>query len=213
MGLFRSNKEEYLLCYDSKNRSRGSLNSYAHHFLKKEFGFYVNNTGEPNLTKGTIEWEGTAEHVAWHPPYVLVFNSRFIEVRHIGAGRLCQTIRGNDIRCTSQWDGCTGLPLPSPLPRPDADGPWGEATVRRTPVCGVMRTDDGSQEPAGPSTNLMQRVFQLVPTLPDEEISVPAKADPLCVISGRTTLNPKYDLPPKKPPQPPFVITPACVIM
>ena len=34
----------------------------------EEFGFYVNKTGEPNLTKGTIEWEGTAEHVAWHPP-------------------------------------------------------------------------------------------------------------------------------------------------
>ena len=35
MGLFRSNKEEYLICYDSKNRSRCSLNSesYAHHLF------------------------------------------------------------------------------------------------------------------------------------------------------------------------------------
>ena len=175
----------------------------------------MNSIGEPNLTMGTIEWEGTAEHVAWHPPYVLIFNSRFIEVRHISAGRLCQTIRGNDIRCTSQWDGCTGSPLPSPLPRPDPDGPWGEATVRMTPVCGVMRTDDsdGSQEPAGPSINVMQRVFRLAPTLPDDEVLVPALADPLCVRFGRTTLNPKYDLPLRKPTQPISVATPACVIM
>ena len=32
MGLFRANKEEYLLCYDSKNTSGCTLNSYAHYF-------------------------------------------------------------------------------------------------------------------------------------------------------------------------------------
>lgn len=179
----------------------------------KEFGFYVNKTGEPNLTKGTIEWKGPAEDVAWHPPYVLIFNSRFIEVRHISAGRLCQIIRGSDIRCTSQWDRYTGSSLPSPLPGPDPNGPWGEAAVQRTPVCGVMRTEDGSQEPTGgPSINVMQRVFQLVPTLPDEDISVPTKTVPLCVKSGRTTLNPEYELPPRRPVR---IIEPmpVCVIM
>ena len=73
-----------------------------------------------------------------------------------------------------------------------------------------MRTDDGWQETTSdPSINVMQRVFQLVPTLPDEENLVPTKADPLCVNSGRTTLNPEYDLPPK------IVIyaSPVCVIM
>ena len=158
--------------------------------FEKEFGFYVNSAGEPNLTKGTIEWEGTAEHVAWHPPYVLIFNSRFIEVRHISAGRLCQIIRGNDIRCTSQWDRHTGSSLPSPLPHPDPNGPWGEAAVQRTPVGGVMRTEGGSQEPtSGPFINVMQRVFQLVPTLPDEESLVPTKTVPLCVKSGRDYLE------------------------
>ena len=182
----------------------------------EEFGFYVNKTGEPNLTKGTIEWEGTAEHVAWHPPYVLIFNSRFIEVRHISAGRLCQIIRGNDIRCTSQWDGCTGSPVPSPLPRPDPNRPWGEAAVQRTLVCGVMRTDDGWQEPTSdPSTNVMQRVFQLVPTLPDEESLAPTKTAALCVKSGRTTLNPEYEflLMPYKPVRPNINPMPGCVIM
>ncbi|KAH9957979.1 CNH domain-containing protein [Lactifluus volemus] len=41
-----------------------------------EFGLYVNRHGDPSRTKGTIEWEGTAEHVAWHPPYILIFDSR-----------------------------------------------------------------------------------------------------------------------------------------
>ncbi|KAH9959699.1 hypothetical protein BGW80DRAFT_1131259, partial [Lactifluus volemus] len=54
-------------------------------------------------TKGTIEWEGTAEHVARHPPYILIFDSRFIEVRHVENGRLCQIIPGHDLRCI--WDG------------------------------------------------------------------------------------------------------------
>ncbi|KAH9959707.1 hypothetical protein BGW80DRAFT_1366988, partial [Lactifluus volemus] len=44
-----------------------------------EFGLYVNRHGDPSRTKGTIEWEGTAEHVAWHPPYILIFDSRSIE--------------------------------------------------------------------------------------------------------------------------------------
>ena len=60
----------------------------------------------------TIEWEGTAERVAWHPPYVLVFDSRFIEVRTVETGRLCQIIQGEDIR--SIWDGRgTSQPPPS----------------------------------------------------------------------------------------------------
>ncbi|KAH9965641.1 CNH domain-containing protein [Lactifluus volemus] len=96
MGMFRSSENEFLLCYD-------------------EFGLYVNRHGDPSRTKGTIEWEGTAEHVAWHPPYILIFDSRFIEVRHVETGRLCQIIPGHDLRCI--WDGRgASLPLPAPAP-------------------------------------------------------------------------------------------------
>ena len=200
MGIFRSSKEEFLLCYNSKYGAGSSHISCAHDlFLNAEFGLYVNRSGEPDFKKGTIEWEGTAEHVAWHPPYMLIFNSCFIEVRHIDAGRLCQIIRGNDIGCTCQWDRCTGSSLPSPLPGPDQDEPWGEGAAQRTPVCGVMRYDDESQK-LGPSTNVAQRIFELVPTLLDEEILPPTKTDHLCVKSGRTILNPEYDftLPVKK---------------
>jgi len=68
-----------------------------------EFGVYVDKHGDPNRAAGTVEWEGTAERVALHAPYVLLFDSRFIEVRHLETGRLVQIIPGNDIRCT--WDG------------------------------------------------------------------------------------------------------------
>ena len=101
MGLFRSGKEEFLLCYDSKNGpdyGQIFLNSRTHHVFYPEFGLYVNRHGQPHLTRGTVEWEGIAEHIAWHPPYVLIFNPCFIEVRHVNTGRLCQIIRGNDTK-------------------------------------------------------------------------------------------------------------------
>jgi len=112
----------------------------------------VNRAGDPILTKDTIEWEGTAEHVACDPPYVLIFNSRFIEVRHIETGQLCQIIRGHDLRCT--WNGY-GSTCPSS--EPDPDGTGGDAPVQNTSVCGTMRTDDNAGA-------VVQRVFELVPT-------------------------------------------------
>ncbi|KAF9646331.1 hypothetical protein BDM02DRAFT_3065113, partial [Thelephora ganbajun] len=50
-----------------------------------------------------VEWEGAAERVAWHPPYTLPFDSRFIEIRHVETGRLVQIVSGNDMRWI--WDG------------------------------------------------------------------------------------------------------------
>ncbi|KAF7317883.1 hypothetical protein MKEN_00876200 [Mycena kentingensis (nom. inval.)] len=86
MGMFRSTDEEFLLCYN-------------------EFGLYVNKHGDPSPSRPmvTVEWEGTAERVAFHAPYVLLFDSRFIEVRDVETGRLAQIIPGNDMRCL--WDG------------------------------------------------------------------------------------------------------------
>ncbi|KAF7371040.1 hypothetical protein MSAN_00738200 [Mycena sanguinolenta] len=86
MGMFRSTDEEFLLCYN-------------------EFGLYVNKHGDPSPTRplGVVEWEGNAERVAFHAPYVLLFDTRFIEVRDVETGRLAQIIPGNDMRCL--WDG------------------------------------------------------------------------------------------------------------
>lgn len=157
MGMFRSSENEFLLCYD-------------------EFGLYVNRHGDPSRTKGTIEWEGTAEHVAWHPPYVLIFDSRFIEVRHIETGRLCQIIPGNDLRCI--WDGRGGS---APPIAPGPNGTWEEAPSQEARVHGVMRSDDSAQGRVGSSSagrGVAQHVFELIPTVPlflPEKLSSPTQ--------------------------------------
>jgi len=109
--------------------------------------------GDPILTKDTIKWEGIAEHVACHPPFVFIFDLRFIEVRRIDTGSLCQVIHGNDLRCT--WNGY-GSSIP--LPEPDVDGTCGDAPVPRSSVCGAMRADEGAGV-------VLQRIFELVPAV------------------------------------------------
>jgi len=66
----------------------------------------VDDHGYPSRSGNTIEWEGTAERVAFHRPYILLFDSRFIEIRHVTTGRLAQIIPGTDVRCI--WDGRSG---------------------------------------------------------------------------------------------------------
>jgi hypothetical protein len=119
----------------------------------------VNRHGDPSSTKGIIEWEGTAEHVAWHPPYILIFNSRFIEVRHVETGRLCQVIPGRDLRCT--WDG-RGVTL-------GPNGAWEGSPSQEARVHGVMYVDDTSQVHPGSSgaaRGVVQHIFELIPTVP-----------------------------------------------
>ncbi|KAF9233726.1 hypothetical protein BU15DRAFT_53492 [Melanogaster broomeanus] len=85
----------------------------------------------------TVDWEGNAEHVAMHWPYILVFNSQFIEVRHASKGHLVQIILGDDIRCvcdatdiqgkegTQQIDNvesCTHVVMSVPLEIPSQAG-------------------------------------------------------------------------------------------
>ncbi|KAH9839689.1 Dbl-like domain-containing protein [Rhodofomes roseus] len=144
MGMFRTNQDEFLLCYD-------------------EFGLYVDRHGDPSRGMGTIEWEGTAEHVAWHPPYVLLFDTRFIEIRHVETGRLAQIIPGNDVRCI--WDGRGTANVPtSTVPGPDG---WTEGISQEPRVHGVMNADNGLQ-PSGPrgARPIAQHVFELIPTIP-----------------------------------------------
>ncbi|KAI1790239.1 Dbl-like domain-containing protein [Ganoderma leucocontextum] len=144
MGMFRSSNDEFLLCYD-------------------EFGLYVDRHGDPSRSMGTIEWEGTAEHVAWHPPYVLLFDSRFIEIRHVETGRLAQIIPGNDVRCIWDGRGVTGAPPLSPAP----EGYGQEAISQEPRVHGVMNATD---VPVGPGSRagrpVAQHVFELIPTIP-----------------------------------------------
>ena len=127
-----------------------------------EFGLYVDRHGDPSRTFGTIEWEGTAERVAWHPPYILLFDSRFIEIRHVDNGRLVQIIPGNDVRCI--WDG-RGSTSVAPAATPGPDG-WVEGISQEARVHAVMQATEPVGTGQRPSRAIAQHVFQLVPTIP-----------------------------------------------
>ncbi|KAJ7860483.1 Dbl-like domain-containing protein [Mycena olivaceomarginata] len=144
MGMFRSTDEEFLLCYN-------------------EFGLYVNKHGDPSPTRplGTVEWEGTAERVAFHAPYILLFDTRFIEVRDVETGRLAQIIPGNDMRCL--WDGRGQATSSNEQNLADhRNGVLQEARVH-----GVMNAPEPPSQPGRPAPRAVaQHVFELIPTIP-----------------------------------------------
>jgi RHO1 GDP-GTP exchange protein 1/2 len=125
-----------------------------------EFGLYVDRHGDPSRKVFTVEWEGTAEKVAWHPPYVLLFDSRFIEVRHVENGRLVQIIPGNDVRCL--WDGRGANTLPATTPGPEG---WQDGAQQEARVHAVMNAPDPVMTP-GRTRATAQHVFELLPTVP-----------------------------------------------
>ncbi|KAJ6607025.1 CNH domain-containing protein [Mycena sp. CBHHK59/15] len=140
IGMFRSREDEFLLCYN-------------------EFGVYVDKHGDPRRSAATIEWEGTAERVALHSPYILLFDTRFIEIRNVETGRLAQIIPGNDIRCL--WDGRGVGSNIAATPGPD-----GEPTVQDAQVHAVMNGVEPLQPGSRPSRAVAQHVFELIPTIP-----------------------------------------------
>lgn len=80
ISIFRCNEKNFLLCYD-----RFAFRMTTH-------GDYVKDGYK------RIEWESNPISVAFHYPYVLAFDSKFIEVRHAETGQLVQIIRGNNTR-------------------------------------------------------------------------------------------------------------------
>lgn len=108
--------------------------------------------GDPSRgDHGTIEWEGSADRVALHKPYILLFHSRFIEVRHLDTGRLSQIIPGDDVHCL--WDGRN-------MSNSSVDG--AETTEPRVHAAMNSRDRSASRSNAG---TVAQRVFELVPTV------------------------------------------------
>ncbi|RCH90408.1 RHO1 GDP-GTP exchange protein 2, partial [Rhizopus stolonifer] len=45
-----------------------------------------------------INWEGHPLSFVYHYPYILAFDSSFIEIRHVNTGELVQIIPGHNIR-------------------------------------------------------------------------------------------------------------------
>ncbi|CAO3657221.1 unnamed protein product [Mucor hiemalis] len=80
MSIFRCNEKNFMLCYDKLA------------FLMSTRGDYVKDGYK------RIEWESNPLSVAFHYPYVLAFDSKFIEVRHAETGQLVQIMRGNITR-------------------------------------------------------------------------------------------------------------------
>ncbi|KAG8980920.1 hypothetical protein FRB94_010320 [Tulasnella sp. JGI-2019a] len=139
MGVYRASSKEYILCFDS-------------------FGVYVDPQGGLSRASAIVEWEGTAERVAFQHPYIVIFNTRFIEVRDIRKGRLLQILSGVDIRCI--WDGRS-----TSVTQPATPGTSGtiDSTVSNysTGIHGVMKVA-GSGDKEGVYSK--QKVFELLPT-------------------------------------------------
>lgn len=130
---------------------------YSHHSFP-EFGVYVDSHGDPSRSGGTIEWEGTAERVALYSPYILLFDSRFIEIRHIETGRLAQIISGNDIRCT--WD---GQEIGSNISATPVDGQ--NSDTIQDPQVHVVMTNTELTTMGNNMKAVAQNLFELIPTV------------------------------------------------
>jgi RHO1 GDP-GTP exchange protein 1/2 len=128
-----------------------------------ELGIYVDRHGDASRPQNevVVEWEGTAERVAFHPPYLLLFDSRFIEVRHIETGRLVQKLPGSEVRCTWNARGISTVP---PIHTPGPDGSQ-ESSYQEPRVQGVMNAQEPSTGVHRP-LSIVQQVFELVPTIP-----------------------------------------------
>jgi len=77
--MFRLSDIEFLPCYE-------------------ECAVYVNKHGDVSRSV-IMEFVGKARTVAMYGPYVLIFDSDFVEIRNAQNGRLRQVIAGRDVRC------------------------------------------------------------------------------------------------------------------
>jgi hypothetical protein len=135
-----------------------------------EFGLFVDRYGHPSPKLGIIEWEGKADYVAMHAPYVLLFDTRFIEIRHIQTGRLAQIISGTDMRCV--WDarspdGTAAIVAPEGTEEPMYQEPL---------VYAVTTMGESALQPGRPTRGIVQHVFKLFPTIPPGSLASPSAA-------------------------------------
>ncbi|KAJ1671494.1 RHO1 GDP-GTP exchange protein 2, partial [Coemansia sp. RSA 25] len=97
IALFRVHDGQFLLCYD-------------------EFAFYVNRNGQRARSNWMIHWVGTPTSFKFEYPYVLAFDSQFIEVYHVETASVVQVIiTGN---CTSLSPNKTNVNLCVTSPSP-----------------------------------------------------------------------------------------------
>ncbi|KAL0097934.1 CNH domain-containing protein [Phycomyces blakesleeanus] len=80
ISMFRHPDGTILLCYN-------------------EIAFYIDKKGRRVRSGWMINWEGAPTAFAFRFPYVIGFDPKFIEVRHMDTGKLVQVIPGTNIRC------------------------------------------------------------------------------------------------------------------
>ncbi|KAI9597362.1 CNH domain-containing protein [Syncephalis fuscata] len=79
IAIFRIRNGDFLLCYD-------------------EFAFFVNKNGRRSRPNWLVTWEGEPTAFAINYPYILAFDAKFIEVRHVVTGELEQVIPTGTLR-------------------------------------------------------------------------------------------------------------------
>ncbi|KAH0583069.1 hypothetical protein H2248_010954 [Termitomyces sp. 'cryptogamus'] len=141
IGIFRTHDDGFLLCYS-------------------QVGVYVNKKGIPSRSECIVEWEGTAESVAFHAPYVLLFDPRFIEIRHVETGRLSQIVMGQDVRCV--WDGRGHSLNTTAMAGTSSE----DEMVQEAHVHAVLNHPEPTPQPSGRMRPIVQHVFELIPTIP-----------------------------------------------
>ncbi|GME96424.1 unnamed protein product [Ambrosiozyma monospora] len=62
------------------------------------FSFFINHNGWRSRPKWKIDWEGVPHAFALWYPYLLAFDSNFIEIRHVESGELLRVIVAGNIR-------------------------------------------------------------------------------------------------------------------
>ncbi|GMF98883.1 unnamed protein product [[Candida] boidinii] len=62
------------------------------------FSFFINHNGWRSRPKWIIHWEGVPHAFALWYPYLLAFDSSFIEIRHVESGELLRVIIAENIR-------------------------------------------------------------------------------------------------------------------
>lgn len=156
LGMFKNSESEFLLCYDN-------------------FACYVDRQGEPIRLDNIIEWEGTPQNVAFRAPFILAFDSRFIEVRDSSTGKLVQLIKATDLRYVS---GSSTLASTTSV---------GHGIDHEDSIILVQR-----KRSTGSARHLYdyQRVFEIVSMLPPMQYAATGSAGPSSAsasISGFTT--------------------------
>ena len=103
LGMFRLSDIDLLCCYE-------------------ECAVYVNKHGDISRSV-VMEFVGKGVTVAMYGPYVLVFDSDFVEIRNAQNGRLRQVISGRDVRCLDiGTDGPKGRTVKVAMAHPEAEG-------------------------------------------------------------------------------------------